>query len=1090
MGNNAPCTAPEVGASSKVQPTCTLCIKCTACIDGKVVNSGSSSGGAPASQSANPQTPTIATSAASGTRRPPPPVPDQALLHTLREDDEVASDDIRMAGQARALSPQAGLNSTTSSASPTSPGSLSSPLSTSLSSLSRTDGSRTAGKAARKKRPESVAAGSPSSPSVPIPTGGVSTSSLNSNTVAAATSSITGILSTPKPGVPDTNPAAWASPAVVAAISMSRIRGTSAEPVITTTSQVSGGFSEFEDGESDNGDGTVSAGARRAAAVRKRITMMGADDVEIGGVMLRGLPPPSAQSNSNSMTSQELLNLSGTVAHNRRRAHSDKPSASDDDLASIGSGSISNTSSKKGSGSMNALAEERLGSGSMGSGGLMGKSGSGSRMSKSQDLFGFPSSGKRKGSSGFPDGSFHSATTGPDGSGGPTITGSGGASGHSVPQQQGNMGGINTSGAYSSEVTRSSQMGSAAGLAGTGGGLNHPALNISGGVGVRKGKKGQSSMSLSSMLSSNTGMSHGSSNSESGTGRKGSKGVVDSSKFNSLGHLMEEDVLPDIVDLNTIFSTKGNAIGTLDRMIWSGRCYEICRQEWLQQGTPDLAEHDSVPNDEIKYRILENFSDGRLDAVTYDSRDGVTEFISAGPSEALVDALIFPLNQDNSYAEVFLATYRFFLPASEVLTSLIEWYNVEVDEQATSSEEAYFKKNRRHFRARAIKVLLTWVKNHWLDFHADPNLLEELSNFVADVSEVSFGDSQKMTQAIREQRLAWYMTQYIPPFSNKRAPLSEAIKPWGLLWEADAFAEQLTLIDCHLFRQVRPDTYLHILQAPVSKTTASQNVAFKVLMEYVSWFRLVSSYVATLIFKEDGNKKRSKAIKRFIKIAKICREFNNFNTTFAVIHGLRRSAITKLTQAWEGVASKYMEAFRDLERLMDPQDGYANYWTELQGHKTPLIPFFAAYMHDLLEVHEEEPLYISDLHNKDPDSTSLSRHSIDELNSNPSISPSTYNSHQNITNSPINFTKFYELFSIIAELEVWRGSSYRELLPEASLAAADPKIDTSAVVLNHMRDYALLEDRILDGDGSGGDAGGSPGKGAHGKKVSAWGGTA
>ncbi|KAJ3158745.1 hypothetical protein HK101_001234 [Irineochytrium annulatum] len=340
-------------------------------------------------------------------------------------------------------------------------------------------------------------------------------------------------------------------------------------------------------------------------------------------------------------------------------------------------------------------------------------------------------------------------------------------------------------------------------------------------------------------------------------------------------------------------------------------------------------------------------------------------------------------------------------------------------------------------------------------------------SFVAEVSEVSFGDSQKMTQAIREQRLAWYMTQYIPPFTNKRAPVSESTKPWGLLWEADAFAEQLTLIDHHFFRQIRPDTYLHLMQMPVSRTKASGNVAFKVLMEYASWFKLVSAYTATLILREDGAKKRGKAIKKFIKVARICRDLNNFNTTFAIIHGLKRNAVAKQASAWEQVPAKYNDIFKDMELLADPADGFARFWVELKSVHAPAVPFFAAYVHDLLEIHDDIPPTLpSNLSGSTPSiasSTTLTPTAApgDRIADPDHPYPSTIS-----PNSLINFAKFYDLYAVVAEIEDWRQGSYAQVIQGGER-------ETMAIVLNHMRDYDILDERCLAGDGN---VVGSPGK--------------
>ncbi|KAI8611758.1 ras guanine nucleotide exchange factor domain-containing protein [Chytriomyces sp. MP71] len=276
----------------------------------------------------------------------------------------------------------------------------------------------------------------------------------------------------------------------------------------------------------------------------------------------------------------------------------------------------------------------------------------------------------------------------------------------------------------------------------------------------------------------------------------------------------------------------------------------------------------------------------------------------------------------------------------------------------------------------------------------------------------------------------------------------ESAKPWGILWEPHAFAAQLTLIDHHYFRQIRPDTYLCLLKRSVERGGVGGDDAVKVLMDYVGWFRLVSSYTASLIYKEDTTKKRSKAIKKFIKIARECRDLNNFNTLGAIVHGLKRNIISKMTSAWNDLSAKHVDTFKELEALTDPSNGFGNFWTELKSCGAPLIPFFSAYIHDLLEIHENEPVYIQDLPAAIASDGFRMATTDDESGSaNP---------------KEINFTKFYNLYSIVAEIEVWRSYSYNSVIPEVASAANDPKGDTSAVLLNHMRDWKGVEDSILD----------------------------
>jgi hypothetical protein len=89
-----------------------------------------------------------------------------------------------------------------------------------------------------------------------------------------------------------------------------------------------------------------------------------------------------------------------------------------------------------------------------------------------------------------------------------------------------------------------------------------------------------------------------------------------------------------------------------------------------------------------------------------------------------------------------------------------------------------------------------------------------------------------------------------------------------LNWDAEEFAVQLTLTDHFFFQQVKPQTYLSLLYKPISKKGAAFQPGLKVILEYIGWFRLISSYTASLICREEP-KKRGAAIKWWIKVAKV-----------------------------------------------------------------------------------------------------------------------------------------------------------------------------------------------------------------------------
>lgn len=60
-------------------------------------------------------------------------------------------------------------------------------------------------------------------------------------------------------------------------------------------------------------------------------------------------------------------------------------------------------------------------------------------------------------------------------------------------------------------------------------------------------------------------------------------------------------------------------------------------------------------------------------------------------------------------------------------------------------------------------------------------------------------------------------------------------------------------------------------------------------------------WVATEICREKSLQKRMKLIKKFIKIARYCRDFRNFNSMFAIMSGLEKPAVRRLHHTWERI---------------------------------------------------------------------------------------------------------------------------------------------------------------------------------------------
>jgi hypothetical protein len=190
---------------------------------------------------------------------------------------------------------------------------------------------------------------------------------------------------------------------------------------------------------------------------------------------------------------------------------------------------------------------------------------------------------------------------------------------------------------------------------------------------------------------------------------------------------------------------------TLAHFIWSGRCYELAKvdTEWndyLVEEKNQEAGKKPFEIEDIHFRILDIFQDKEIDRIQYHQQR-----VMNGKPNDLIDALIFPLYQNQTYLETFMASFRFFMPPTVLLHSLMEWYNVELEDKDNLENVQFFGKNRRLIQAKALKALVYWIKNYWQDFHDDPELRRQLVAYADLVSEYSFMDGQKMIQNIREQ---------------------------------------------------------------------------------------------------------------------------------------------------------------------------------------------------------------------------------------------------------------------------------------------------------------------------------------------------
>jgi hypothetical protein len=89
-------------------------------------------------------------------------------------------------------------------------------------------------------------------------------------------------------------------------------------------------------------------------------------------------------------------------------------------------------------------------------------------------------------------------------------------------------------------------------------------------------------------------------------------------------------------------------------------------------------------------------------------------------------------------------------------------------------------------------------------------------------------------------------------------------------------------------------------------------------------------------------KKRVTMVKKFIKLAELCRDLRNFSTLMAVLAGLNNSAVRRLKLTWQGVNDHMTQSLQTLDTLMENKANYKHYRDFLLKEEhtaAPVVPY-------------------------------------------------------------------------------------------------------------------------------------------------------
>ncbi|XP_059475728.1 ral guanine nucleotide dissociation stimulator isoform X2 [Neocloeon triangulifer] len=287
---------------------------------------------------------------------------------------------------------------------------------------------------------------------------------------------------------------------------------------------------------------------------------------------------------------------------------------------------------------------------------------------------------------------------------------------------------------------------------------------------------------------------------------------------------------------------------------------------------------------------------------------------------------------ETTYVNIFLATYRSFSTASQVLGLLIDRYKL----LASDSDEVELPDCIRQLHMKTLILSLhVWLDTYPEDFVDPPKFpaLQRLDEFCKEnvpESELAVRVNHRLERLLQEvgESSARVPTAVLHNNgdvheivdSTKVTDLSEYKFPHI---NEVLFAEQLTCMDMDLFTRLVPHQCLGSVWArrgekPGAIGGLAGGAAGSVLAT-VNQFNAVSLRVISTILVQ-AIPDRVAIITTWIKIAQELRVLKNFSSLKAIVSGLQSNPIHRLKRTWAGLDKDTYQLFSELARIFSEEN--------------------------------------------------------------------------------------------------------------------------------------------------------------------------
>lgn len=329
--------------------------------------------------------------------------------------------------------------------------------------------------------------------------------------------------------------------------------------------------------------------------------------------------------------------------------------------------------------------------------------------------------------------------------------------------------------------------------------------------------------------------------------------------------------------------------------------------------------------------------------------------VKAATPEKLLEKLVPEQYPDPNYLSHFLLTYRSFTTPEKILDYLTTKFRTEpLSEDMTIEQLESVRKTHQVLKIRVVNAIKTWLGHkHSYDLEENATMISKIGSFIVEIKESGMIQQAEMLRNLLEKLSQ--KTNFLPSIAPPKPILGP--NPIGapasinlLDIDPQEMARQITLLEYDLFKEILPKECLGQAWTKKEKEVKSPHV-----LRMIHWSNEVSWWVTTEVLKRDSPKLRSDVLKYFIKLAKYCKDLNNFNAVFEILAALQSSAVDRLKRTWEKLERVVKVMHLELTGVTSRDKNFKNLRDHLKKSLPPCIPYLGMFLTDLTFIDQGIP---------------------------------------------------------------------------------------------------------------------------------------